>query len=230
MAERISAAKRIQLTSVGEREVMRYQDDHALWHKHVHNVELDSMQVLKCLEMDTHPFTVDYSCRRTGKTAVKEMWNLKHNAINADQELGIVAPREAQSLVNLGYHLDAIRRSPILDSYLMYKSGRKQMSDTKYQFSNRSIAQGYGIMAQIDGGDLTLASIEEVDDLPADRLNSRFLLTMGSNRRLGASKDAVNDPIIRITGVFKGADTLTDMVKSGDYHVLPTVDAYLGME
>lgn len=230
MAERISAAKRIELSNVAEREVMRYAHDHALWHKHVHNVELDPAQVLKCIEMDEHPSTIDYSCRRTGKTAVKELHNLKYMATNADQELGIVAPREAQSIVNLNYHLDAIRRSQILDNYLMFKSGRKQMSDTKYQFANRSVAQAYGIMAQIDGADMTVGSIEEVDDCPADRLNSRFLLTMGSTRRLGASKESVNEPKIRITGVLKGADTLSEMIAAGHYHVLPVIDAYLGIE
>jgi len=230
VAERVNKKKRIEQASIAEREILRFKDDHALWHKHIHNVELDSMQVLKCIEMDQHKNTVDFSCRRTGKTAVKEMYLLKYNAVNGDQSLGIIAPREKQALTNLNYHLDAIRRSPILDSYLMYRSGRKQMSDTRYQFDNRSGAEAYGIMAQIDGDDLTIASIEEVDDLPADRLNSRFLLTMGANRRLGASKTAINDPQLRITGVYKGADTLTEMIDGGLYHVLPTVNMYLGLE
>lgn len=229
MSDRISPHKRIELRNIAEKEVMRYAGDHALWHKHVHNVELDAMQVLKCIEMDQHPYTIDYSCRRTGKTAIKELYELKFNATNADQELGIVAPREAQSLVNLGYHMDAIRRSPILEAWLNYKSGRKQFADTYYQFANRSQARAYGIMAQVDGGDLTMASLEEVDDMPKERLFSRFLLMMGSTRRLGASKEAKNDPQIRITGVFKGADTLTDLVTGGHYHVLPAIDAYLGM-
>ncbi|WP_292363032.1 hypothetical protein [Methylophaga sp. UBA1464] len=230
MAERVNAAKRIELTHVAEREIMRFADDHALWHKHVHNVELDAAQVLKCIEMDQYANTIDYSCRRTGKTAVKELHNLKYIATHADQELGIVAPREAQSIINLNYHLDAIRRSQILDNYLMFKSGRKQMSDTKFQLANRSVAQAYGIMAQIDGADMTVGSIEEVDDCPADRLNSRFLLTMGATRRLGASKDSVNEPKIRITGVLKGADTLSDLIAAGHYHVLTIINAYLGIE
>jgi len=230
MAERISQHKRIEQRIIAETEVMRYKGDHALWHKHVHNVELDPMQILKCIEMDQHQNTIDYSCRRTGKTAIKELYILKFQATNSDQELGIVAPREAQSLVNLGYHLDAIRRAPILEAWLNYKSGRKQFADTYYQFTNRSKAQAYGIMAQVDGGDLTVASLEEVDDMPRERLFSRFLLMMGASRRLGASKEAKNDPQIRITGVFKGADTLTDLVAGGHYHVLPTIDCYLGME
>lgn len=230
MAERVSSQKRIQLRSVAEQEIMRYAGDHAAWHKHIHNVELDPAQVLKMVEMDQHRNTLDFSCRRTGKTAVKEMWNLEYLACNQDQELGIVAPREAQSLVNLGYHLEAIRRSPILEAFINYKSGRKQMADSYYQFANRSISRAYGIMAQVDGGDLTIASLEEVDDMPKERLFSRFLLMMGATRRMGASKESKNEPIIRITGVFKGADTLSGMVESGDYHVLFTVDAYTGIE
>ncbi|TVR65447.1 MAG: hypothetical protein EA420_03185 [Candidatus Competibacteraceae bacterium] len=230
MPDRISGAQRLKLQAQAETEVMRYAADHGLWHKHVHNVELDPMQVLKCIEMDRHPRSIDFSCRRTGKTAVKELYLLKHNATHADQEEGIVAPREAQSLVNLGYHLDAIRRSEILTAHLHHLRGRTQMADTYYQFANRSVARAYGIMAQVDGGDLTTASLEEVDDMPKDRLYARFLLMLGSTRRLGAHQASRNDPQIRITGVFKGADTLSAMVASGEYRVLPPVDAYLGIE
>lgn len=228
--ERVSPAERVRMQSIAEREVMRFAGDHYNWHKHVHNVELDPMQLLKMELMDRHPSTLDNSCRRTGKTSTKEMWCLEFNATHPDQEEGIVAPREAQAQVNLNYHLDAIRRSPLLDAYLMYERGRKQFSDTRYQFSNRSKAQCYGIMAQVDGGDLTLASLEEVDDMPSDRLYGRFLLMLGASRRLGASAESKNEPIIRITGVYKGADTMADMVASGKYHLLPCVDVYLGME
>ncbi len=227
--DRVSSAQRIQLQNVAEREILRYVGDHALWHKHVHNVELDPMQVLKMLEMDAHPNTIDFSCRRTGKTAVKEMYLLEHNARHADQEVGIVAPREAQSITNLNYHLEAIRRAPILSAWIAHKSGRRQIADTYYQFGNRSVARAYGIMAQVDGGDLTVASLEEVDDMPRDRLFSRFLLMLGAKRRLGASAESRNEPQIRITGVFKGADTLTDLVAGGHYHVLPTVNVHLGV-
>ncbi len=228
--ERISAARRVKLQNVAEREIERYRGDHYLWHKHVHNVELDPMQILKMELMDQHASSIDFSCRRTGKTATKELWCLEHNALQGDQELGIVAPREAQSINNLTYHLDAIRRSPILSAYLMVKGGREQLSDSRYQLLNRSIGRAYGIMAQVDGGDLTVASLEEVDDMPRDRLYSRFLLMLGSSRRLGASKRSQNKPRIRITGVFKGASTLSDMIDGSDYHVLPTIDVYLGIE
>jgi len=230
MPERVSKATRIRMQNVAEREVARYAGNHAAWHKHVHNVELDPVQILKMREMDERPNTVDFSCRRTGKTAVKELYLLEHNACEADQELGIVAPREAQALVNLEYHLDAIRRAPILTAWLAHKRGRTQFADTYYEFGNRSKARAYGIMSQVDGGDLTAASLEEVDDMPRERLFSRFLLMMAANRRLGASKESRNDPQIRVTGVFKGADTLTDLIASERYQPLMTVDVYLGME
>lgn len=227
---RISSAQRIQVASRAEVEIMRYADDHAAWHKHVHNVELDPAQVLKCIEMDEHANTIDVSCRRTGKTAVKEMYALKHNACTPHQEVGIVAPRQQQSQTNLNYHLDAIRRSPILRSYMAYRSGREQLSDTRYQFSNGSKAQCYGIMSQIDGDALSFASIEEIDDMPAERLLSRFLPMLGSARRLGVGREVSFKPQIRVTGVFKGADVLQSLIDSKQYHLLPTVNVHLGIE
>lgn len=227
---RVNASDRIRLTIRAEGEILRYKNDHALWHKHVHGIELDPVQILKCIEMDEHPNTIDVSCRRTGKTAVKEMHALKHNATTPAQELGIVAPRLQQSQNNLNYHLDAIRRSPMLKSYIEYKSGREQLSDTKYQFANLSKASAYGIMSQIDGDAISYASIEEVDDMPSDRLMSRFLPMLGSARRMGAAKDVSFKPQIRVTGVFKGADVIQQLLDSKQYHLLPILNVYLGME
>lgn len=219
MAERVSAAQRIRAQNVAESHIQRYAGDHAMWHKYVHDVELDPVQVLKMDEMDRHPKTIDFSCRRTGKTATKELWFLEDDATHADQELGVVAPRQAQSQVNITYHTDAIRRSQMLHAYLAYKNGRRELSDLKYQFANRSRGEAYGVMSNADGGDMTSISLEEVDDMPKDRLYSRFLLMLGSSRRLGGSKTSRNEPRVAITGVFKGADTLTDLLDNGDYHV-----------
>lgn len=227
---RVTASDRVKVSHRAEQEILRYKDDHALWHKHVHGVELDPMQVLKCIEMDQHPNTIDVSCRRTGKTAVKELHALKHNATTPFQEIGIVAPRVQQSQNNLNYHLDAIRRSPMLKGYIANKSGREQLSDTKYQFANGSKGSAYGIMSQIDGDAISYASIEEVDDMPAERLLSRFLPMLGSARRMGVSKEVSFKPQIRVTGVYKGADVLQSLIDSGQYHLLPTINVYLGME
>lgn len=227
---RISSSQRIKVASRAEEEILRYKDDHALWHKHVHGVTLDPMQVLKCIEMDLYPNTVDYSCRRGRKTSAKEMHALKNLACNPHQELGIFSPRQQQSQANLKYHIEAVDRSPILTAYLEYKNGRVQKSDTKYQFFNKSRAQAYGIMSQIDGDGLSYASLEEIDDMPAERLYSRLFPMLAGTQRLGAPEGTIFKPQIRITGVFKGADTLSNLIESGAYHVLPIVNVYLALE
>lgn len=233
-----TTAQRIKTQHRAEVEVMRYAmpdqvtgiKPHALWHKHVHNVDLDPMQVLKMQEMDDHDNTVDFSCRRTGKTAVKEMYCLESLATTPFQEDGIVAPRLQQSQTNLMYHIDAIRRSQILSGWIGYKSGRRQIADLRYQFHNGSKAICYGIMSQIDGDGLSIGSLEEIDDMPSDRLFSRFLPMLGAARRLGVDSSVSFKPQIRITGVYKGADVLGSLIDTGGYHILPPVDAYLGIE
>ncbi|HLP97478.1 MAG TPA: hypothetical protein VK149_03435 [Sideroxyarcus sp.] len=227
---RVSTADRIRLSNRAEVEIMRYADDHAMWHKHVHDVELDPMQLLRCIEMDANPNTIDFSCRRGRKTSTKELYNLKFNACHSHQELGIFAPRLQQSQSNINYHLEAIRRSPILKSYLAYKSGREQLRDTSYQFVNQSKASCYGIMSQIDGDGLTCASLEEIDDMPADRLYSRLFPMLAGTQRLGAPNGTIFKPQVRITGVFKGADTLSTLIAAGAYHVLPVVNVYMALE
>jgi hypothetical protein len=228
MTPRVPARQRIKVQHRAEVEVMRYAGDHAMWHRHVHGVTLDPVQILKCVEMDAHPNTVDFSCRRTGKTFVKELYCLKHLATHPHETEGIVAPREQQSLTNLGYHMDALKRSDILKGWLGFDRGRTTWADTYYRFANGSGAQAYGIMAQIDGDSLTVASLEETDDMPYDRLVSRFLPMLGSTRRPGVEKPL--KPQVRISGVFKGADVLSSLIETGNYHTLPIVDVYLGLE
>lgn len=227
---RISAAERVRVSNRAEKEILRYKDDHILWHKHVHNIELDAMQVMKSLEMDQHRNTIDFSCRRSGKTFIKELHTLKYLATTPFQEEGIVAPRMQQAQTNLKYHTDAIRRSQLLRAYIFYKSGREQLADTRYEFVNRSRSQAYGVMAQVDGDAISVASLEETDEMPQDRLLNNFLPMLGGARRAGAPKDVSFEPQIRITGVFKGADTLQRLIDSGNYHVLPAVNVHLGLE
>ena len=157
----------------------------ALWHKHVHGADLDPMQVLKMASMWHNRNTIDISCRRTRKTSTKELFCLQKLATQPFQNEGIVAPRVQQSQNNILYHLDAIDRSEMLKAYLEHRNGRVQKSDTSYRFANKSGADCYGIMSQVDGDSLTIASLEETDDMPHDRLFSRFMPMLGASQRLG---------------------------------------------
>lgn len=236
---RSTPADRLKSSVRAEREIMRFAlpdpvtgiKPHALWHKNIHNVELDPVQCLKMQEMDAHPNTVDFSCRRTGKTAVKEWHNLEELATTPYQECGIVAPRMQQSQNNLNYLIDGIRRSPALSAFIAHKQGRPQLKDTSFQFVNGSKAAAYGIMSQIDGDSITIADLEEADDMPQDRLLSRFLPMLGAARRAGVdSRKQTFKPRIRLTGVFKGADVLQSLIDTGEYHQLPSVDVHLGVQ
>jgi hypothetical protein len=236
---RSTAAERKKSSIVAEREIMRFAvadpetgiKPHALWHKHVHNVELDPMQVLKMHEMDLHPNTVDNSSRRTGKTAVKEMHNLEVLATTPHQDCGIVAPRMQQSQNNLNYMIDAIKRSAMLKAFINYSSGRMHLRDTGFEFVNHSRAAAFGIMSQIDGESLTIGDLEEIDDMPQERLMSRFLPMLGAARRLGVDpRSSSFKPSVRISGVFKGAGVLQRLIDTGEYHVLPVVNVHLGVK
>jgi hypothetical protein len=84
--------------------------------------------------------------------------------------------------------LDAIKRSEILKAFILYEQGRPQLKDTSFQFVNKSKATAYGIMSQIDGDSITIADLEEVDDMPQERLFSRFLPMLGAARRWASTR------------------------------------------
>ncbi|MDD4927501.1 MAG: hypothetical protein PHF58_13485 [Methylotenera sp.] len=77
---------------------------------------------------------------------------------------------------------------------------------------------------------MTCASLEEIDDMPSDRLYSRLFPMLAGTQRLGAPAGTIFKPQIRITGVFKGADTLSALIDAGTYHVLPIVNVHLALE
>lgn len=218
MSERVSVAQRVTVQRRAEAEIQRYAGDHAAWHKHVLNVELDPMQVLKMELMDEHDFTVDPSCRRTRKTSTKELYNLEKMACEGDHELSIVAPKEEQAKVNLKYHLEAIRGSEILSGYIATKEGKRRISDTSYQFANNSIAKIYGIMSRMDGMDTTIADVEEIDDVDKERLWGRYMLTLQGTQRLFQKRAGNITKTGRFTGVFQGADLLADIVRKAEHH------------
>lgn len=237
-APRVSRATRLRTQLVAEKAIQEYAGvmpetgvpNFALWHYHVHGARLDPMQVVKMTEMWRNPNTIDVSCRRTRKTSTKELYCLQKLATRPFQNEGIVAPRVQQSMNNLLYHLEAIDRSDMLKAYIDYRNGRMQKSDTSYRFANKSGADCYGIMSQVDGDSLTIASLEETDDMPHDRLFSRFMPMLGAAERLGQDPSMGKlDPDVRITGVFKGADVLQTMIDGGQYILLPEVDVYLGL-
>lgn len=218
--DRVASASRLKMQNVAEREIMRFKNDHYLWHKHVTGVTLDPIQVLKMDLMDEHPYTLDVSTRRSRKTSTKELYNLKKLATEGNHELSILAPKEEQAKVNLRYHLDGIRSSEILSAFIATKEGKRRISDTSHEFANGSVAKVYGIMSRMDGMDTTIASVEEADDLQKDKLWGRFMLTLQGTQRLYQSTPGKIEKSARFTGVFQGADLMADLVRKARHHPL----------
>jgi hypothetical protein len=53
---------------------------------------------------------------------------------------------------------------------------------------------------------------------------------LGSARRMGVEKEVSFRPQIRVTGVYKGADVIQSLIDSKQYHLLPVLNVYLGIE
>lgn len=226
--DRTTKTQRIQLCNLAEQAIHKFAANNADWHKYIHNVELDTMQLLRMEFMDKHNYTIDVeTCRRGRKTSTAALYTLKLLALSGHQSAGFIAPREAQSITGLKYMNDAIERSEILQNFLHYENGRRQKKETHFQFDNQSEASAHGVLSQIDGSDFSILLADEIDDLPLDRFNSRFLLTMGATQKLGAGKDYQKRIQVRMFGVYQGASTATALIESKQYFLLPGTNVHL---
>lgn len=221
-------AERVELANVAEREILRHKDDNVLWTKHVTGIDLDPIQQTKMALMDEHPDTVDVSARRTRKTTAKELHILKRLATEPDHEHNVVAPKEDQAQNSYKMIAETVRRSPILLAYLRWKDGKRQLSDTRLEFTNFSKSRTYGITSNLDGINSTIADVEECDDLDEERLRDRFLLTRLGTETLFA-QGRKTEKSVRITGVYKGAGLLEKFANDPNYFLLPTIDVWTGV-
>lgn len=228
MAPAPNNAQRIKLANVAEREIMRFKGNNALWLKHILDIVPDEIQDGKMALMDEHLNTVDYSARRTRKTSAKELHNLIRTATESGHALNIIAPKHDQAKNSFGYIEEAVRRSPILNAFIRWKDGKKQLSTTGLEFVNGSKIHTYGITSNLDGIDSTIADVEEVDDLDEDRLRDRFLLTRLGTETLFNQGDK-REKSVRITGVFKGAGLIDKFIDDKSYYTLPAIDVWTGV-
>ena len=224
-----TANERIEMAVVAEREILRYKDDQIKWCKHVVGIDLDPIQQLKFHLMDKHLNTVDVSARRTRKTTAKELHTLKRLATEPDHEHNIVAPKEDQSKESFTRNIaEAVRRSPILLAYILWKNAKRQLSDVGLEFLNHSRSKCFGITSNLDGINSTIADIEECDDLDEDRLRDRFLLTRLGTETLFA-QGVKKEKSVRITGVYKGAGLIDKFIDDPNYFTLPVIDCWDGV-
>jgi len=215
-AKRVSAPQRLQTAIVAEKELFRYKDNNALWFKHVLGIDLDPLQILRMEMLDKEKTTVAWDARRMRKSTTHFLHALKALVIKAHSEGCAVTPRQAQADKNVReYMTDQIRGSEILDSYIGYRGGRKQLTDTSFTFANKSLMWTAGVMGEVDGSGVTYFLLDEIEDMDYDRLVEKFLPMLGQTQKLGSTE--VADRQLRALGVIKGSGIRKVFLDEGFY-------------
>lgn len=215
---RTSSAKRIKLTHLADQEIKRFQHDSVKWIKHVANIELDPLQILRIQLMNKHPFTIAWDARRMRKTTTIFLHALHHLCTRPFEEFLAVTPRVDQAQKAMQeYMTTVIRRSPILQNYIGYQDGKKMLADGSFMLANQSKAWVAGIMAEVDGAGITYAVLDELEDLNYERLTTKVLPMLGQAQKLGSTQKA--RPQVRASGVIKGSGIRKEFLDRGFFPI-----------
>lgn len=207
-------------TSAAEKEILKHKGNHALWHKHVCNVDMRVNQLLWMEQLDKFPRTITVAPPRTGKTFAVEMHGLEENACNPWEDYRLFAPTVHQSALALKYQIDGIIASPILQAYIETRMGRRQLGTTGYAFQNGSNTAIYGQTSKLDGVNATILRLEEFDDMDMELVKDRILPRGMAKNRNGLPTR------IRITGVIQGRENLYSLETDPNYHSTDKIDIY----
>ncbi len=214
----------IKVTLAVEEAVMRFKDDVPLWIKDKTGKEADPWQIIAMQEIKENPFSMMNWPPRFGKTWAMEAVDLNETATNIGERCLIIAPAQNQANNALEEQLNFIEMSPILSKWIAFKRGKRQISETKYEFVNRSSAQTFGIRSNIDSEDASILRGEEFDDIDLERWNSRVI-------QRGGRKNISGLPLrIRLSGTIqwgKGPIFIYDY--NDNYKTITKFDIYDGI-
>lgn len=204
---------------------MKYAGDTPTWMRHITGEVADPWQVVEMAEIKANPNTLVVWPPRFGKTWGMEAVCLEELATNVRETELIFAPKQEQANNALREHLDWIERSPILREYIAYRRGKRQLSDTKYEFVNGSRAKTFGILGHFDSEEGSIIRGEEWDDMDMDIWVNRVLARGGRANRSGLPTR------YRLSGTIqKGKGNMFQTEMSGNYHVVTKFDIYDGIE
>lgn len=238
MAERSTKLQRAKMQNQAEREISKHTDDNAKWVYNVLGIRLDPLQILRMKLLDEHRQTIAWDARRMRKSTTHFIHALKRLATRDHEECCAITPRRDQANKAMDeYMLTQIRneRAPLYH-FLDYRNGRKRLNDTSFTFHNKSNAWTAGIMGEVDGSGITIALMDEIEDMDYDRLTSKFLPMLGQAEKLGATRKA--EPQVRALGVIKGSGIRKAFLDQGFFPMTqpgypngPIIgDAYMGLE
>lgn len=214
-------AKQIQITNRLHSAIQKYSDDTVLWMKDKTGQEAEPQQIVFIKEIENNPRSLIVEPPRAGKTWAVEAVCLKELACNERENELIFGPVQKQAKNALKEQLNWIETSPILSKYIATRRGKPQISDSKYEFVNRSRAEAFGIHGSIDSEEASILRGEEFDDMDMDVWTNRVI-------QRGGRKNISGLPLrIRLSGTIQwGNGPIYEYSQNPDYHLVTQFDIY----
>lgn len=204
--------------------IQKYADNTVLWIKDKTGKDADPWQVIEIHEIEEHPNVLVVWPPRFGKTWGMEKVNLKELACNPGENLMIFAPKQDQANNALREHLDSIESSEILKNFIAWRRGKRQLSETKYEFWNGSRAKTFGILGHFDSEEASIIRGEEWDDIDPDTWRNRVIARGGRKNKSGLPTR------YRLSGTIQeGKGNMFRTENEGIYHVVTKFDVYDGL-
>jgi len=213
----------IRIVNRAEEAIMRFSDNTVLWIKDKTGQEADPWQQIAIREIEEHPNTLICWPPRFGKTWSMEAVNLKELACNPGENLMIFAPKQEQANNALKEHLDWIESSDILRNFIAVRRGKRQLSETKYEFWNRSRAKTFGILGHFDSEEASIIRGEEWDDIDYDIWVNRVIARGGRKNRSGLPTR------FRLSGTIQEGKGNMFRIFNDGFHKVTRFDIYDGL-
>ena len=183
-----------------EEAVMLHAGDTVKWLYHKTGQMADPWQAIEIDDIKSNPLSIAVWPPRFGKTWGMEAVCMEENATNAYEKEMIFAPVQKQANNALKEQLIWIEISPILREWLAYRRGKRQISETKYEFKNWSGAETFGILSNFDSENATILRGEEFDDMDLEVWNNRV-----TQRGIRVNRSGL--PLrIRLSGTIQWSD------------------------
>ena len=207
-----------------EEAVMRYSEDTVLWLKDKTGKDADPWQRVAIMEIEQNPRTLLCWPPRFGKTWAMEAVCMKELACNPYEREMLFGPIQKQGNNALREHLDWIETSEILSAWIAHRRGKRQISESKYEFQNHSQAETFGIQSNFDSENATILRGEEWDDMNVDVWTNRVLARGGRKNRSGLPTR------IRLSGTIQyGKGPMFAYANDESYHTVSQFDIYDGI-
>jgi hypothetical protein len=211
----------ITVTNRLHEAIHRFKGNTGLWIKDKAGIELEPQQLVFVEEIKNNNFSVIIEPPRAGKTVAVEAVCMEELATNEREHELIIGPALSQSKNALKEQLDWIEGSPILKPYIAKARGKPLISDSRYEFLNKSGAQALSIGGRIDSYEASILRGEEMDDMDMEVWNNRVISRGGRKNKSGL-------PLrIRLSGTIQlGNGPLFMFSNDKNYHLVTQFDIY----